>query len=225
MTTTLAIDPGNTESAYVVIEDDTRRPVTFGKIPNDYLLGKMDMDPNVHFADRVVIEMVASYGMPVGADVFETCVWIGRFVERAPVEPVLQVRGPVKLHHCRSSKAKDSNIIQALVDRFAPGQPNRGKGTKDAPGWFYGFAADVWQAYALAVFAVDMASLEGAVVGPDADKVARMVAILDAMNAKAVRRAIRRGDREMQQRAAREIAKDGDPMKSLDVEIPQDGVS
>ena len=227
MRRTLAIDPGNTESAYVVIEDDTRRPVTFGKIPNDHLLGKMDMDPNVHFADRVVIEMVASYGMPVGADVFETCVWIGRFVERAPVEPVLQVRGPVKLHHCRSSKAKDSNIIQALVDRFAPGQPNRGKGTKDAPGWFYGFAADVWQAYALAVYAADMASLEGAVVGvgPDADKVARMVAILDAMNAKAVRRAIQRGDREMQQRAAREIAKDGDLMKPLDIKIPQDGAS
>ena len=53
MRRTLAIDPGNTESAYVVIEDDTRRPVTFGKIPNDDLLGKMDMDPNVHFADRV----------------------------------------------------------------------------------------------------------------------------------------------------------------------------
>ena len=194
MRTTLAIDPGNTESAYVVIEDDTRRPVTFGKIPNDYLLGKMDMDPNVHFADRVVIEMVASYRMPVGADVFETCVWIGRFVERAPVEPELQVRGPVKLHHCRSSKAKDSNIIQALVDRFAPGQPNRGKGTKAAPGFFYGFRADIWQAYALAVYAVDMASLEGAVVGvgPDADKVAQMVAVLNAMNAKAIRRAIRR---------------------------------
>lgn len=191
MRRTLAIDPGNTESAYVVIEDDTRRPVTFGKIPNDYLLGKMDMDPNVHFADRVVIEMVASYGMPVGADVFETCVWIGRFVERAPVEPVLQVRGPVKLHHCRSSKAKDSNIIQALVDRFAPGQPNRGKGTKAAPGFFYGFRADIWQAYALAVYAADM---EDAVVGvgPDADKVAQMVAVLNAMNAKAIRRAIRR---------------------------------
>ena len=92
---------------------------------------------------------------------------------------------------------------------------------------FYGFAADVWQAYALAVYAADMASLEGAVVGvgPSADGVARLVAVLDAMNAKAVRRAIRRGDREMQQRAAREIAKDGDLMKPLDIKIPQDGAS
>ena len=151
MTTTLAIDPGSYESAWVLIDDKTRRPLDFGKDENGELLLEL---PHID-ADRVVIEMVASYGMPVGADVFETCVWIGRFVERAPVKPVLQVRGPVKLHHCRSPKAKDSNIIQALVDRFAPGQPNRGKGTKAAPGWFHGFAADVWQAYALAVFDVD----------------------------------------------------------------------
>lgn len=32
---------------------------------------------------------------------------------------------------------------------------NRGKGTKTAPGWFHGFAADVWQAYALGVYAID----------------------------------------------------------------------
>ena len=44
---------------------------------------------------------------------------------------------------------------QALVDRFAPGQPNHGKGTKAEPGFFYGFRADVWQAFALAVYAAD----------------------------------------------------------------------
>ena len=65
---------------------------------------------------------------------------------------------------------------------------------------------------ALAALAVYAADMEDAVVGvgPGADRVARMVAVLDAMNAKAIRRAIRRGDREMQQRAARETAKDGD---------------
>ena len=151
MSTTLAIDPGNTYSAWVLIDDKTRRPLDFGKDENGEIRIEL---PHID-ADRVVIEMVASYGMAVGADVFETCVWIGRFIERSPVPPVLVKRQPVKLHHCRSPKAKDANVIQALVDRFAPGQPNRGKGTKAAPGWFYGFAADVWQAYALAVFDVD----------------------------------------------------------------------
>lgn len=155
MTQTLAIDPGNTHSAYVLLDDTTRRPIQFAKVPNDELLHLILDLP----ADRAVIEMVASYGMPVGADVFETCVWVGRFLERIdPLPWELVKRGPVKIHHCRSSKAKDANVIQALCDRFAPGQSNHGKGTKSSPGWLHGFRADVWQAYALAVYAADVAA-------------------------------------------------------------------
>lgn len=157
----LAIDPGNAESAYVVIDGD-RRPLWFDKIDNDLL--RDILHDHQTFADweidRAVIEMVASYGMTVGAEVFETCVWLGRFAEILSwrgYETELIKRHPVKLHHCHSAKAKDSNITQALVDRFAPGQPNHGKGTKADPGWFYGFKADVWQAYALAVYAMDTA--------------------------------------------------------------------
>ena len=49
-----------------------------------------------------------------------------------------------KMNLCGSMKAKDSNIIQALIDRFAPNTPNKGKGTKKEPGWFYGFKKDIW---------------------------------------------------------------------------------
>ena len=159
MSTLLAIDPGNTETGWVLIDTDTRRPLKFAKTPNDELLHRLDWD--LGEAGTVVIEMVASYGMSVGANVFETCVWIGRYIEAVRRyrfdrrEPELIKRLPVKLHHCHSSKANDSNIRQALVDRFAAGQPNHGKGTKAAPGWFHGFHADVWQAYALAVYAAD----------------------------------------------------------------------
>lgn len=155
---TLAIDPGNVESAYVVIGADYR-PIKFGKIRNDLLLGGELVGIAVQ---STVIEMVASYGMAVGADVFETCVWIGRFYQGlttggyGPVQLVKRL--PVKTHHCHSAKATDANIRQALVDRFALGQPNHGKGTKKDPGWFYGFHSDVWAAYALAVYHLDMAS-------------------------------------------------------------------
>ena len=106
-------------------------------------------------ATHAAIEMVASYGMAVGAEVFDTCVWIGRFHEAifGGARPHLPARGQAP--PLRHAKAKDANITQALVDRFAPGQPNRGKGTKAAPGFFYGFAADMWQAYALAVLVAD----------------------------------------------------------------------
>ena len=68
---------------------------------------------------------------------------------------MLVKRQPVKLHHTGSPKAGDTDVRHALIDRFAPGVRNFGKGTKDAPGWFHGFHKDVWQAYALAVFMVD----------------------------------------------------------------------
>jgi hypothetical protein len=153
----LAIDPGNVESAFAHI-DACGRPFTFDKVPNDELIRVLRADDL--YGDRIAVEMVASYGMAVGKDVFETCVWIGRFVEALEANGHgvdLVYRRDVKLHHCHSAKAKDSNIRQALVDRFAPGQPNHGKGTKAEPGWFYGFRADVWQAYALAVYVADVA--------------------------------------------------------------------
>ncbi len=156
MTTILAIDPGNSHSGWAMIDADTRRPVRFGKTDNHELRDMLG-DSTTWLPVQVVIEMVASYGMPVGKEVFDTCVWIGRFTECHPGETHLVYRKEVKLHHCHNSRAKDANITQALVDRFTPGAANHGKGTKNSPGWFYGFKADVWQAYALAVYFADTA--------------------------------------------------------------------
>ena len=156
MTNVLAIDPGNIDSAFAWIDADSLRPLWAEKLPNATVSNFLRA--NAAKIDHLVIEMVASYGMAVGAEVFETCVWIGRFQQLAAelgitVSRVYRLR--VKLHHCHNAAAKDANIIQALIDRFAPGVRNRGKGTKSEPGWFHGFKADMWQAYALAVYAAD----------------------------------------------------------------------
>ena len=117
---------------------------------NNRLLGYMQAQSAAF--DRVVIEMVASYGMAVGQTVFETCVAIGQFKQKAiendiPVEFVY--RKDEKMNICHSMKAKDSNIRQALIDRFGE------VGTKKNPGWFYGFKADIWSAYAVGITYLD----------------------------------------------------------------------
>lgn len=154
--TILAIDPGNIESGYVFVEHNRKNITKIlekGKVKNEELLQKI-RDKSFGEYD-LAIEMIASYGMPVGKEVFDTCVWSGRFLEAAGLSECIGrfswvFRREEKLLLCGSMKAKDSNIIQALVDRYAPGQPNHGKGTKKAPGFFYGFAKDTWQAMAVA---------------------------------------------------------------------------
>jgi hypothetical protein len=164
----LAIDPGNVESAYVVLDTDLK-PVDFEKLENKMLLSSIPMLFRIFHIEHVAIEMVASYGMAVGATVFDTCVWVGRFHERVKsmnigfeVSDITYIyRKDEKMNLCGSMKAKDSNIIQALVDRFAPNTPSKGKGTKREPGWFYGFKKDIWQAYAVGVTYYDMYLKEG----------------------------------------------------------------
>ena len=140
----LAIDPGNQQSAYALLDADLR-PVKFAKKPNDEVM--MDCITILEENTTVVaIEMIASYGMAVGKEVFETCVWIGRFIERlAPETYKLIYRREEKENLCGSMRAKDSNIRQALIDRFGV------VGTKKNPGWFYGVSKDVWAAIAVGV--------------------------------------------------------------------------
>lgn len=147
----LAIDPGNRQSAWCMIDGETLKPLSFGKEENQVVLTAVQ-----HLSyDSIVIERVASYGMAVGRDVFETCEWVGRFTQAASVPPDYVYRQEEKLHICGDSRAKDTNIRRALIDRFAQHDLKNGKGTKKNPDWFYGFSADVWQAYAVAVTYVE----------------------------------------------------------------------
>ncbi len=154
----LALDPGNEYTGYVKVEHDgseITKVVAAGKICNTDIFSVMANLQVCEHAD-IVIEMIAGMGMPVGQEVFDTCVWIGRFWEAATTKTWAQAvrkiyRREEKLYLCGSLQAKDANIRQALVDRYAPGQPNYGKGTKQKPGFFYGFSADMWAAMAVAV--------------------------------------------------------------------------
>jgi hypothetical protein len=114
MTTILAIDPGSFQSAW--LRYDGTRPVGFGITANDILVRALRSGG---LPDGVVIEKVESYGMALGAEVFDTVLWAGRFAEAAHRVPVVLLpRRAVKLALCGDSRAKDANIRQALTDRF-----------------------------------------------------------------------------------------------------------
>ena len=149
MTRILAIDPGSERSAWLVLEDDL--PELFGIEANDDLLSMIrEPYPLTAGADVVVIEKIESYGMAVGAEVFATVHWSGRFTEAARPTPVVQLpRRAVKLAICGDTRAKDPNIRQALLDRF--GGKATAVGTKAAPGPLYGISKDVWSALAIAI--------------------------------------------------------------------------
>jgi hypothetical protein len=161
----LAIDPGTTESGWCVFDGERVRQCGVSK--NSFMLRDITfagMDKNIIRttnaiipADDLAIEMVASYGMPVGREVFETCVWIGRFQQawRDPEAVRLIYRKDVKLHLCGSPRAKDANIRQALIDRLGS------IGTKAQPGPLYGVKSHAWAAVAVAVTASDLSAFDG----------------------------------------------------------------
>lgn len=140
----VAIDPGTYESAVCII--DTYGKFGARKMKNEELLAALPgMDD--HF---LAIETITSYGMPVGQEVFDTAIWIGRFIQAHGGRNHRRVtRKEVKIHLCNSLKANDAAIRQALIDRFGP------KGTKHNQGRLYGFKSDMYSALAIGLTALD----------------------------------------------------------------------
>lgn len=155
----LAIDPGPEESAWLHLLNGL--PVQWGIYDNARMLA--EILPRPRPGVTLAIEMIASYGMPVGAETFETCLWIGRFQQRwldtatAPaLSPVrLVYRRDVRMHLCDDGrKAKDAHVRQALIDRYGPGKA-KAIGLKATPGPLYGMKSHLWSALAVAVTVAD----------------------------------------------------------------------
>jgi len=150
----LGVDPGTTESASCLIDTRTGTIEHYCKVPNEEALECVSV-VNGQDQTALFIEMFASYGMPVGRDVFTTCLWIGQLYREWDRrvdkwgKPALVYRKDVVLHHCHSRRAKDANIRRAMLDRFGE------QGTKKAPGPTYGISKDVWSALAIAAYGVD----------------------------------------------------------------------
>ena len=157
----LGIDPGNKETALVLI-DEQRIPLFAEKVSNG-LIDTTIHDEFDYWPKAVGIECIASYGMAVGAEVFETAEWSGRIrgiVSFYCDEPSIYrvYRKQVKLNLCGTHKAKDGNIRQALIDRYPAigGGKCPQIGTKKEQGPLYGLHSDLWAALAVAHTVADM---------------------------------------------------------------------
>lgn len=148
MKTVIAIDPGTNESAILVWS---------GKVELSQFLPNTDImelarGKLIGAGREVAIEMVACYGMPVGKEVFETCLMIGKLIEAFSSRGLkcsLFYRKDIKLYLCGSARAKDANIRQALIDKLGV------VGTKKAPGPLYGISGHLWSALAVADYAIN----------------------------------------------------------------------
>jgi hypothetical protein len=149
----LAIDPGPVQSAWLAYDTETKGPIPYfwGIDQNEHIIS-----PD-HFCERgafgfLAIEMVGHFGtgMTPGAEVYDTCVWIGQFINYFRIMPHRRIlRREIKLAICGDSRAKDKNIRQALIDRW--GGKAKAIGLKATPGPLYGIKSHLWSALAVAV--------------------------------------------------------------------------
>lgn len=151
MSKILALDPGTTETGWVLYNGG--RVAHCGVMANQQMVDRLSWSTDD--GTVLAVEMIASYGMPVGKEVFETCVWIGRFLQawHRPDLAVRVFRQEVKLHLCGSPKAKDPNVRQALLDQFPAtgGGAVPQVGTKKKPGPLFGVSSHIWSALGVAV--------------------------------------------------------------------------
>ena len=171
----LAIDPGTARSAYVGMTDKyeilAKAKVDNAKVLELIMLGGYDalviecMEPRTLNTGKK-----QAPPQRIGDETYETCIWIGRFMEAA-------IRRGMDIHRVYRSeerrqiipskrnglppleppapKSPDAQIRKALIARFARFDKVNGRGRANSRDTFYGFAADMWNAFAVGVVYLD----------------------------------------------------------------------
>lgn len=149
----MAIDPGNVQTAWTVM-DHNNRIIKFAKEDNYIVLHRINTwREKLSYA---ICEMIAGYGQQVGKSIYHTCIWIGMFKKEfmkgkeKPADFFLVYRKTVATFICESPMAKDGDVRQAMIDEY--GDP----GTKKHPGKTYGITKDIWQSLGIAHYFVEL---------------------------------------------------------------------
>lgn len=149
----IGCDPGPEKSALVVFNGTTMLVVDSIFEINSTVEEWLDNLSVGENRPRMVlaIEKIESFGMAVGAEVFETVFHSGRFAKAFAPRRVDRIsRRVIKQHLCHTARATDANIRQSLIDRFGPGT-EKAIGTKKEPGPLYTLKGHLWAAFAVAI--------------------------------------------------------------------------
>ena len=151
--TYLGIDPGTEKTAISKISLHYATPNTLSLVeafilPNEACRSWLRDELDWVWIDAVGIERMESFGR-AGASIFETCIWIGKFLSVMEQDTIYSLARKTITSNICGSTGSDSTVRQALIDRF--GKP----GTKKNPGPTYGITKDMWSSTAVAVTLAD----------------------------------------------------------------------
>lgn len=142
----LAIDPGPSHSAVVRLAD---RRIEFAQIAdNSETIRVLRLMTQA----TLVVEMIEPRGVAVGAEVFETAYWVGRFVQTWEDCGMQAVRIPRRAVKQYFQAKNDAMIRTAILNEYG-GLREIAIGIKKKPGPLYGITKDLWQALALGLYA------------------------------------------------------------------------
>ena len=159
----LAIDPGPRDSGYVFLslDNDMFSILDKNHVDNNKMIKIIRNKYITNINVETVIEKIVTYGNKMSQNTIETSVWAGRFLQLVKdmnYKSSFISRPEVKMNLCKDSRAKRSNIKQAIKDRFGS------FGTKKNPGKLYnlklglgkGMIEHIWAAFQLAVTYIDL---------------------------------------------------------------------
>jgi len=170
------IDPGTEHSGLVIYNTDKQRVIYASEITNTDLIVALRgnrFHVDAYSWDLLFIEKIESMGLIVGKSTFETCIWIGRFMEAYFITmrkySVLVSRGDEKIVICGAATFKnpetgkrksvgDSQIRAALIERFPAtgGGACPQVGTRSKPGPLYGVSGHCWQALSVVITGLEI---------------------------------------------------------------------
>jgi hypothetical protein len=157
----LAIDPGNESTAFIIWDSKQKIILNKNKLSNCEFLNLLRQHSFQDTIEIVAIEMISSYGMAVGQEIFDSCVWLGRYVEicsKMGLKYKFIFRKTIKMHHCGSVQAKDGNVNKVLQQKYGKDnstkEPNKvyiNEFTEKNNSAKY-MNNDLWAAFALATY-------------------------------------------------------------------------